>query len=41
MRKTSKKLAFFKEFGMPKTGRKRSNFAILVRKNESEGSKIA
>jgi hypothetical protein len=41
MRKTSQKLAFFKEFGMPKMGRKRSNFNILVRKNESEESKIA
>jgi hypothetical protein len=40
MRKTSQNLAFFKEFGMPKMGRKRSNFVILVRKNESEASKI-
>ncbi len=41
MRKTSQNLTFFEEFGMAKMGRKRSNFAILIRKNESEGSKIA
>ncbi len=35
--KTSQKLTFFEEFGMAKMGRKSSNFAILIRKNESEG----
>jgi hypothetical protein len=35
MRKTSQKLAFFEEFGMPKITQKHWNFAILVRKNES------
>ncbi len=41
MRNISQKLAFSKEFWMSKMSQKRLNFDILVRKNESEGSKIA